>query len=375
MKHTSRFMLFASLIAASGMLCCSEDNDTTEDNDISTCTDGTWKCDGNTLSKCISGKWETIHICDENTLCNIATGTCAPNDTSNCTDGTWKCDGNTLSKCASGKWEFSQTCKENTQCNSKKGTCEANDVSECTDGSWKCDGNTLSKCASGKWEWVQDCALYDQCNAETGTCDVTLIPDCAEDEHIWNNTCEKDSIENCLEHGNQCKNVANAKSICDREYGGCWFECNEGFGQYVTGIGECSLGGEKYTCNIPGDECVPAFQSKWKLGSRHHYSGTDGKSDASVTIPIDLPKDKSESITIDWGDGQFDLITSETEISKDHSGSNLYWSATYVDKVNDKTFIYHEYPNFDGNLEYVTVKIVGTSNWSCPDKSLERCGM
>ncbi|MBQ8037662.1 MAG: hypothetical protein IJ268_11770, partial [Proteobacteria bacterium] len=170
-------------------------------------SNGTWKCDGNTLSKCISGKWETIHICDENTLCNIATGACEPNAVADCANDTWKCDGNTLSKCLSGKWEVSQTCPENTLCHAETGSCDA-DEPECTNNAWICDENTLSKCVAEKWKVAQTCEEPAQCNAETGSCEIT----CKDTEHLFAGKCEADDVTHCGTHTNDCTKMSGWKS-------------------------------------------------------------------------------------------------------------------------------------------------------------------
>ena len=116
---------------------------------------------------------------------------------------TWKCDGNTLSKCVSGNWEISQTCEANTQCNAEKGSCEPNAAAECTDDTWKCDGNILSKCVSGNWEISQACAANTLCNTGTGACDPKE-PECNEAEHIFADQCEADDVIHCGTHTNDC---------------------------------------------------------------------------------------------------------------------------------------------------------------------------
>ena len=167
-----------------------------------------WKCDGNTLSKCISGKWEIIQTCEDNSKCDAENRTCTPGALPECKNDAWKCDGNILSKCMSEKWEIIQTCENNSQCNTETRSCTLNDAPECTNDTWKCDGNILSKCVSGKWETNKTCEDSAKCNAEKRTCDV----ECKDTEHFFAERCEVDDVTHCGTHTNDCTKMSGVKN-------------------------------------------------------------------------------------------------------------------------------------------------------------------
>ena len=146
--------------------------------------------------------------------CNPETESCEPGGAPGCTNGTWKCDENTLFKCISGKWEIINTCEGNTQCSTETKSCDTNDNPKCTNGTWKCEGNALSKCISETWESIKTCEDNTQCNAETGSCDKTENPntECKDTEHLFANKCEADDVNHCGSHTNDCTKLSGWKS-------------------------------------------------------------------------------------------------------------------------------------------------------------------
>ncbi len=159
MKHYNLCWLSIAATILTAMGCDDASNSEGSNSSTPECQADvdTWKCDNNTLSKCIAGNWEPIQTCEENVQCDAEKGSCVPVESPKCTNNTWKCDGNMLSKCVDGNWKNSQTCGDNTQCDAEKGSCVPKDAPECTNDTWKCDGNTLSKCKSGKWETSKTC--------------------------------------------------------------------------------------------------------------------------------------------------------------------------------------------------------------------------
>ncbi len=210
MKHYKLFWLTiaATILAAVGC----DDASNTEGIDIAVpvCqVADTYKCDGNILSKCVSGKWEFRQTCEEPTQCNAETGTCSRNGgESQCTDNTWKCDENILYQCKAEKWELLQSCVD-LKCDAEKGMCLPNgDVPECTNDTWKCDGNTLFQCVAEKWEIRQICNEPFKCNDETRTCETN----CPEGNHFYADTCEPDDLAHCGSHTNDCTKISGWKS-------------------------------------------------------------------------------------------------------------------------------------------------------------------
>ena len=152
-------------------------------------------------------------------------------ESNECTNDTWKCDGNTLYKCISENWEIINTCEGNTQCNADTKSCDANDNTKCTNGTWKCDGNDLSKCISETWESIKTCEGNTQCNAETGSCDKTENPnsECQDTEHLFANKCEADDVNHCGSQTKDCTKLSGWKSgdCIDKS---CFAEaCNAGY--------------------------------------------------------------------------------------------------------------------------------------------------
>ena len=217
MKHCKFYWISlaaTALLAAGCADSISPEDEPLNPPNTTPCTDGTWKCDDNVLSKCEAGNWVLKQTCDANSTCNEQTGTCEPKGDSNCTSGTWKCDKNALSKCEAGNWVLKQTCGVNSTCNDQTGACDPKGDSTCTNGTWKCDKNALSKCEGGEWILKQMCDANSTCNANIGDCIILTPPEikCQPGEHIFANQCEPDDVNHCGTHTNDCTQITGWKS-------------------------------------------------------------------------------------------------------------------------------------------------------------------
>ena len=102
------------------------------------CTNGTWKCDDNVLSKCIAGKWDKFKMCGNNAICNDKTGECTKmNGETKCRNTehlfAGRCEADTLEHCGA----HGNACNvENGTNICNKGKCDF----ECFDGFDKING-------------------------------------------------------------------------------------------------------------------------------------------------------------------------------------------------------------------------------------------
>ena len=137
-----------------------------------------------------------------------------PPNTTPCTDGTWKCDDNVLSKCEAGNWVLKQTCDANSTCNAQTGACDPKGGSTCAEGIWKCDDNALSKCEAGNWVLKQTCDVNSTCDEQMGECILIAPPEikCQPNEHLFANQCEPDDVNHCGTHTNDCTQITGWKS-------------------------------------------------------------------------------------------------------------------------------------------------------------------
>ncbi|MBQ9395787.1 MAG: hypothetical protein IJU23_09780 [Proteobacteria bacterium] len=126
----------------------------------------------------------------------------------------WKCDNNTLYKCVSGNWQTAKACQANTLCSTDYGGCIPYNTPKCTDNTWTCDGNILAKCVSGNWQPIQACEANTQCNASIGACTQTDTPttECKNTEHFFAGKCETDDVTHCGTHTNDCTAMAGWKT-------------------------------------------------------------------------------------------------------------------------------------------------------------------
>ena len=116
-----------------------------------------------------------------------------PPGTTACTNGTWKCDDNVLSKCIAGKWDKFKMCGNNAICNDKTGECtKMNGETKCRNTehlfAGRCEADTLEHCG----------AHGNACNVENGTnicnkgkCDF----ECFDGFDKINGACEKNTGE------------------------------------------------------------------------------------------------------------------------------------------------------------------------------------
>lgn len=145
----------------------------------------------------------------------------------------WKCDGNTLSKCLSGKWEIIQTCENNTQCNEKIGLCvkTGNLENDCKDTEHffanKCEADDVIHCGTHTNDctkiagWKDGNCIGKFCFAEeckTGYHLASLF----DSDNIERTICEEDTHETCGSVNKKC----GSEEICAQ--GECIDLCQPG---------------------------------------------------------------------------------------------------------------------------------------------------
>ncbi|MBQ9395785.1 MAG: hypothetical protein IJU23_09770 [Proteobacteria bacterium] len=145
----------------------------------------------------------------------------------------WKCDTNTLYKCVSEKWELAQACEANTQCNASIGACTQTDTptTECKDAEHffadKCEADDLTHCGTHT----------NDCTAMSGVKNVSCIgkkcfaEDCEVGYHLASvfdsdnkerTICAQDTHEACGSINRQC----GVEEICTQ--GKCKDSCQPG---------------------------------------------------------------------------------------------------------------------------------------------------
>jgi len=141
------------------------------------------KCDGNMPKTCHNGKWTDKYT----TPCKYGciNGDCK--SVPECTpDGTFKCDDNTVYKCVNYNWKYQKTCNygcAGTQCAPEPCSPE---------GKYQCNGRMLERCTSGEWNFVQSCQFECVNNACTGAppdCTVEGIKRCNPDKPNMQQVC------------------------------------------------------------------------------------------------------------------------------------------------------------------------------------------
>ena len=215
-------------------------------------------------------------------------------------------------------------------CGADGGYCKScNQTQICSAGKCiakQCDGNVCNQsnnpqtmsckndnthCGSG----CQNCntftshATAGNCLAD-GTCQVTA---CETKYHVYNNTCEADSIMNCGTHGAQC-NVANANNECKNKV--CVSTCKYGFEFWE---GACAR---------------PKFISVWETSQQY----------PTIKQKFYAPKDEEE-LVIDWGDGNIEKVL-PGKLSSDHT-YNTYGlhTVTITGVMRGLTFVDYGYNN------------------------------
>ena len=222
MKHYKYYWLslMAIMFIAVG---CDESNSPEDDPsnlpDSTTCTDGTWNCDDNMLSKCISGRWEVFRICRYGTTCNEQTASCI--ETSN-----------PDTRCPTSEHFFA-------------GRCEPDDVNHC--GSHLNDCTKISGWKSGdcidKTCFANECvsdyhlaSLFDDgkektiCEGDTKDACGSINTKCRDDEVCVQGKCACPTGK-AMCHG-ACIDVQSDSANC----GACDNACDIGL---ICSAGQC----------------------------------------------------------------------------------------------------------------------------------------
>ena len=198
------------------------------------CFDGVCQCGGELVDGiCAQCSWNVEYF-------NTETRSCEPNDAEHCGFPTKNC------KALLGNdaicWEGICTlpCPENHVMNSDENgkiicqKCENGFAAETIGGGFGCYENSFVNCGGlgikcSAWDGV---ATFKQCVKETGEC---VVERCAQGYHIYNNECEKNSDDNCGEHGKACNQpVEHGTPGCGNLNGinpVCGFTCDKGYHQ------------------------------------------------------------------------------------------------------------------------------------------------
>ena len=201
-----------------------------------------------------------------------------PPNTTPCTDGTWKCDDNVLSKCEAGNWVLKQTCDVNSTCDEQMGECILLTPPEI-------------KCQPGEHIFANQCEPDDVNHCGTHTNDCTQITgwksgncidktcfadDCASGYHIASSfdengnektICAADSHDACGSINTQC----GIHEICSQ--GECKNKCQPGEvvcnGSCINPKSNADYCGADATCRsyIPCSEFQYCIDGKCVLSS------------------------------------------------------------------------------------------------------------
>ena len=191
--------------------------------------------------------------------CNLANGTgctedmeafgdmhickCSDGKTERCgKDNIIKCDGgNTSCNCATGEncsEEELQTCNPSLECGDDEHIY--NDACE-PDSIENC-GKHDKKCVAenGTLACVKKECVVDSCETgyvlDYGKCVAIGDVVCPDMFHVNGDACELDTAENCGKHGNQCPGIENGSPACVR--GTCDISCNSGYHLYDSEDGK-----------------------------------------------------------------------------------------------------------------------------------------
>ena len=258
------------------------------------CDDGQTKCDGLDFQTCENNAWKTTETCSTNVNnavaacdnvagcgfeckrgytdcdgtcynllankehCGVCTVSCSVENASNsCSEGHCGFD------CNDGFHEFGSVCEPDDElnCGSHGNACSVSNAQnhcehgQCTftcnegfhynDTRTACLGDNLdncggSVCGRGK---IPNGAGFE---CRSGVCTVT---DCDAGYHVFDNTCEEDSVTNCGEHNKECTVPDNAVATCS---GTCGFTCNSGY----TGNGSKCIENARYCTSVNATRCV-----------------------------------------------------------------------------------------------------------------------
>ena len=270
MKNNLKPIFLTSLLIASGMFGCGSDSDSGNPETPQSCQISQAECtlEGKTLNieKCICVDSGTpVQNCPlTEAMCASANKTL---DDANCV-------------CVDS--QPPQGCKiTQADCESQGKTLDdANCVcvdsqppQECkTDGLVKCDGTCIDPKTSNIYCGAnENCENYTSCkDTETCTEGRCRPTKCESDEHFYDVICEKDSLENCGEHGLKCANtVAGWKSgACTQ--GRCEvLQCIDGF-HVDANTGKCVQ--DTNTCC--GASCTKCTSEEYCISATCATTGT-----------------------------------------------------------------------------------------------------
>ena len=109
--------------------------------------------------------------------------------------------------CVDGVWSAYEPCGD-VSCNNETEQCGV-----CLNGTKQCVERSVGTCINGRWQNLVPCDGAMVCNLDT------CVP-CGDDEHVYDNACEKHDLVNCGEHGAACD--------ADVHPGGEAFNCDDG---------------------------------------------------------------------------------------------------------------------------------------------------
>jgi hypothetical protein len=129
------------------------------------CGEGdTTRCSGNRHERCSSDqtRWEVTTTCGEAEHCD-PTGGCLPGP---CTEGMVRCNGPSLERCVSGRFQEEQRCATPILCNAESASCMA---PACDAGSFDCRTTTIiQRCRPGRdaFDDIRTCMTGSTCDEE-----------------------------------------------------------------------------------------------------------------------------------------------------------------------------------------------------------------
>ena len=361
------------------------------------CTNGTWKCDDNVLSKCIAGKWDKFKMCGNNAICNDKTGTCTKmNGETKCRNTehlfAGRCEPDDLNHCGTHTNDCTKTsgwksgdCIDK-QCYASK--CAAgyhlvsfidangNEKTICKQDTHDACGNEMVNCGS---EIEPICMSNDQLKSDAmhcGSCDnkcngnelcqdgQCVVNTCSENACFYENACI-----NLNDHcGTQCLNCNTANNALTGfcQDGACIpLACVDGYHIYENACEADTLehcGAHGNACNVENGtnicnkgkcdfECFDGFDNNGACEMRPQFIlvwkrrlEPQGKYTDDVCIPIGK---RSSSIKICWG--------TSTPPGKE--------PCTTIESKNAAKYYCHHY---DDGSDESTITITGEiDDWSC----------
>ncbi len=186
------------------------------DNDCGICKNGDRQCDGATPQICTNGAWKDESACsapEHGVAVCSGKGVCSYTCDNGYTDNGKVC----CKKVSNGKITVNNSSTCSFTCNNGYHESSSGCVSDdCTDGETQCSGRVPQTCSGGVWTGSAECASDKICSG--GSCTA-----CASGKHVYDNTCEDNSVTNCGTHGNTCTAPTNGTATCSS--GTCGFTC------------------------------------------------------------------------------------------------------------------------------------------------------